>query len=69
MVCVNSRYFMHGRVYSVSRKKYKLIKTLGSTDNPETWKTSFPALSVFPRVWDLGLLRSETDDRFYLTCI
>ena len=42
------------------------IPTLGSTRTrmPETRQTSFPALSVYPRV-GISLSASEADDRFY----
>ena len=40
------------------------ILTLGSTDNAGNLVTSFPALSVYPRV-GISLSASVTDDRFY----
>ena len=41
-------------------------QSAGQRIMPETRKTSFPTLSVFPRVWISGSA-SETDDRFYLS--
>ena len=42
------------------------IPTLGSADNVRNSVTSFPALSVYPRV-GISLSESETDVRFYLS--
>ena len=45
----------------------KKLQPSGQWIMPETRYTSFSALSVYPRV-GISLSKSETDDRFFLSC-